>query len=827
MPGDHIPRRPLGHVPGKDFVDTHEPYGMKLGVITRVDELNMKADIHIITGGGDRFEIDLTQAMCGQRSFWGGVPEVNSTVIIGYRRKHKKLYEAMILGFIPSGSRLGLRFDPFAPVDPSTIDPEDASNLQQLVGSPYRVKRLKLRPGDVGGMSADGAEFTLTKDVRAYNRAGDFFELRDTDRTWVGSSIHRIENESGVMRISGPIRRGAFYTYPDIIQAPSTMTPTPPSTVIPPTVAGGTTITLPPPAAPQVLIQSAATPGAFAPGATTVGSATASTAQTASELAAIQQQQLQDAQIAAAVAAAAAATYPGLFVAPATPPSISSVTGQPVSTQPPYYGTYVYQAAGPGFMGGPNKFADVNGNLLGVFNNITEFPSTTYSNGRQVYYTNTYPGVNLEDPQSGGGAEAFTEYRIEVDHTSDLTQQVREEIDGFATAPRIPYIEHVLGTTVGNDTTSSAGQRTYNRPVKPKIFDDFSAGWGEGSFTMEEVPRSPLDDLEVFTVAGAYLLAIHPPRAIDDNYFACAVSKQGKIFLNVPGSIVERYPDGTKNVSMEANFLGGIKAYIGAATPSNVSINLTCEGAIVANIGSNSQGQAINVTYHSSVVTSYQGTPDDDDAAYTENIQGLKQIFCSGISTENVAGQKTTTVNGGYQIFTDRLAVQCNSGYSLSVSDYSATVGGKTQSNYALAVVENIVAGGKVSTILAGALVTTVAAGAILTTAGAGAMTDTVGGAFTMTAGGAASYTAGGAISQSAGGAISQTAGAAVTVTAALAATMTSGVAASLVAPQCLLGGPAAVLGIARGLPMMPPGSPSLDWITGLPLQGSAVSRSY
>lgn len=405
---------------------------------------------------------------------------------------------------------------------------------------------------------------------------------------------------------------------------------------------------------------------------------------------------------------------------------------------------------------------------------------------------------------------------------------MREEIDGFQIAPRNPYIEHVMGTTVGNNTTSSDEQRTYNRPTKPKIFDDFASTNSAGSFTMEEVPRSPLDDLEVYTTAGAYLLQIHPPHVIrPDDVFACAVSKQGKVFLNVPGSSVERYPDGTKNVSMEANLLGALKAYIGAASPSNVSINLTCEGGIIANIGSNSDGRAIDVTYHSSVLSTYTGTPDTDDSALTEDVQGMKQTFCSGISTENVGGQKTTTVNGGYQIFSDRLSLNLNGGYSINSQAYNATIAGMTQSNYAQAVIENIVAGGKISTILAGGLIQTVAAGAMINTVGGGAIVNTAGAAFSNTAGAAYSVTAGGAISQSAAGAISQSAAGAVAITAGLAATITAGVAVSLIAPQTLIGGPAAVFGLARGLPMMPPGSPSLDWITGLPLQGSAVARSW
>src|SRR5208282_2060090 len=203
---DHIPKHPVGHVPGGHSVDQGDPYGMKIGIITRVDEVTMKCDLRIITGAGDRVEIDLTQAQCGPRSFWGGIPEINSFVIVGYRRKQKGLYEAMILGYIPTGQRLGYRFDPLAPMDPATIAPGDQEAVQQIFGSPYRVKRIKMRPGDVGGMSSGGAELVLTKDIRMFNRSGESFELRDTDRTWVGSSIHRIENESGVTRISGPIR---------------------------------------------------------------------------------------------------------------------------------------------------------------------------------------------------------------------------------------------------------------------------------------------------------------------------------------------------------------------------------------------------------------------------------------------------------------------------------------------------------------------------------------------------------------------------------------------------------------------------------------------
>ena len=192
------PRHPVGSIPGKEFVDTGEPFGLKIGIINRVDEVNMKADVRILTGGGTRLEIDLTQAMAGPRSFWGGVPELNSLVIIGYRRKHKNLYEAMILGYLPVANRIGLRFDPLSPTDPSEIEADDLADAPGVLGPTYRRKRLKMKLGNVGGMSAEGSELVMDEDVRMVNRAGDLFELRDAERALVSQSVHRFESSSGI-----------------------------------------------------------------------------------------------------------------------------------------------------------------------------------------------------------------------------------------------------------------------------------------------------------------------------------------------------------------------------------------------------------------------------------------------------------------------------------------------------------------------------------------------------------------------------------------------------------------------------------------------------
>ena len=709
-------RNPSGYVPGAEFVSAAAPYGLKLGIITRVDEHEMKCDVKILTGVGDRFEIDLTQGMAGPRSFWGGVPEVNSMVIIGYRRRHKQVHEAVILGYIPVGSRSGLRFDPVAADDPRSIPASDRAAFAKLFGPQVRFKRLPLKPGDVGGMSASGSEFALSKDVRMCNRAGDFFELRDADRSLVAQSLHRVESEAGVFRTSGPVRRGGFYLPNDIFQA------------------DGRT---------------------------------------------------------------------------------------PRTEDQRYFGGDVIQ-----------RFTN-SGLILDTFNDPTVFPSTTYSNGRQVHYPSTSNGENFEGP-NGAGAEPFTEWRMEMAHTTDMVQEVREEIDGFQMNRQPLFIEYAMGTIVGNDTSSSTGLQQYGQLLRPKLFDDFEST-GPGTFAMEPIARLATDDLETYTTAGAYLFRINPPavppgRNTNNSVFAAAISKQGKLFVNIPGSSVEKYSSSTKNVSAEINMEGALKMRLGASKPNNVALHLTLEGGAVFDFRGGASGAGLQFRTHSSYVLECRGVPDVNDVAYSEDITGNKESATSGDNIQNVGGAKATTVNGGYAIMADRLSINGQSGMAVNAGQWDSLISGKSQYQYALQVLETIVLGGKVSTILAGGLTENLLAGARTINVVGGAMTTNVAaGAYTVSVGtGAIALSTGaGAASLSAGaGAVAITSGLAMTLTAGLAINLTAPAAIVLNSLQVLVGAPVAPLGVCRGGPIMPPGSPSLDWITGLPLQGAALFRS-
>lgn len=736
------PRHAPGRFHGDDFIDVNSISGLRVGVITRVDEIHMTADVTMITGGRtEREELQLTQSMAGPRSFWGGVPEINSMVILGYLPKHRKIKDAIILGYLPSATMGGLRFDPFSTDDPSSISSDEEVLYNQMFSPTIRTKRLKLKPGDVGGMSSDGSEFKMDRNVQIVNRGGDLIELRDAERLLIMQSINHFTSSSGAKIQHGPIRRGAFYLPYDIFQNNDTTKP---------------------------LVE--------APGGDNV----------------------------------------------AAPNPISS------QIQQHYFGQSVLEALGPGNSGDPTKYASTTGVVNAFFNQFGEFPPVTYSNGRKIFFVSTAVNANPESANTPG--DIYTEHRVELKHTTDAVQDVLDEIDGFnidTVHPRT-FIESVMGTVVGNDPNSSDGMYLYGRVLKPTLFDTWVSGQ-PGKFKMQEAvrPVGGLDN-EVNFQAGAFLFKVNPPESNDDdNPFAICISKQGKAYVNIPGSTQEDTYDGTKNVSLEAMLSGGLKAYIGKEINSGESIHLYCEGAVHVEFGADANGKGYTPVFHCSVDETYEGGNDNQNAARSTNIRGNCQLAVTGDNVTTVSGSHHTFCDGQITSQATRMNINAISGYTMNTAEENKMVSGKTQMNYGLVVMETIAAGGKLTTVLAGGIITTVAAGAVVTNVGGGAMSDNVGAAYSLVSGAAAAFTAGGAASFTAGAAFSATAAAAATITAALAATITSGVAASLVAPQCLLGGPAAVLGISRGLPMMPPGTPSLDWITGLPLQGCAISRSF
>ena len=86
-------------------------------------------------------------------------------------------------------------------------------------------------------------------------------------------------------------------------------------------------------------------------------------------------------------------------------------------------------------------------------------------------------GTKYKDNAFSNGS-AFTEYRIEMNHTADGSLPVTEQTEGFDSdrasvvageTNKPPFIEWVLGTPVGNDAFSTKGIEGYGLPIVPTI----------------------------------------------------------------------------------------------------------------------------------------------------------------------------------------------------------------------------------------------------------------------------------------------------------------------------------------------------------------------
>lgn len=140
--------------------------------------------------------------------------------------------------------------------------------------------------------------------------------------------------------------------------------------------------------------------------------------------------------------------------------------------------------------------------------------------------------------------QAFTEYRIEMNHTADGQLPVTEQTDGFDSdrasddvgvnkAP--PFIEWVLGTPVGNDAFSVNGIDNYGLPIVPTRdgleVANSSTPFGDHSATLLRVtPVVPdtTDSFVSFTKGGKFRAKISSP--LSDSFEARV---EGGAFLDV------------------------------------------------------------------------------------------------------------------------------------------------------------------------------------------------------------------------------------------------------------------------------------------------------
>jgi hypothetical protein len=198
----------------------------------------------------------------------------------------------------------------------------------------------------------------------------------------------------------------------------------------------------------------------------------------------------------------------------------------------------------------PYQFMQRGGyiNSNGFLMDNSSIPDAVYG-GKPIYR------VSLQSKENAAlhpDIQTLTEHRIELTHTSDGKLPVTEQTDMFdadrlpdsmnaGPGPKVPFIEHVYGSVVGNDPFSENGRTKYGLPIVPVVFEN-----GQPAAQLKAAvitsPNSSVPSTDIGDHA-CMLFRMSPP--IDDKRgdIFWSVNKRGQFFANVPGGPGESSAD--------------------------------------------------------------------------------------------------------------------------------------------------------------------------------------------------------------------------------------------------------------------------------------------
>lgn len=447
---------------------------------------------------------------------------------------------------------------------------------------------------------------------------------------------------------------------------------------------------------------------------------------------------------------------------------------------------------------------------------ITEYPYVVTSDGQRINYIVTGENEN----SFSDWPHAYIEDRKELRHISDGVMSVTEEGDGFQIDPREVFIEDVHGTVVGNDFSSTDGQRNYKRILKMDMFPSPYHSEPIGGPNLTAVDNMNQEVLD--SVALARLYRIQSPN--NSNQYVFGVNKEGRVFLHVPSSKTAETPNDTGR-SVDFHAEGLVKAIVGKDPGTELSTTVNLIGGAQYEIGRGPKGVSVDTLCHGPVNLSILGGDyTNNTPAYDIRVDGSCSRTMSG--TDFMYSRGTSVRKSGAGAITEGDSISHVAGFGgykvTSSGDLGFTVLGKTMEMYAQVVMTNF-ALGNIKLTLAGVDTHTMLAGAITRTLVAGAgITDTVATgniALSVGIGNVSTAVGTGNVAVTSGvGNLALTAGAGpIAITSSLATTLTAGVATSITSPTTKIG--IAVVGVATAGVPGPPG-PHLDFITGLPIFG-------
>jgi len=162
---------------------------LQVGVITRVDNERLVADIQFQSAPNIAKSVPLTDVYFTGRSFVGGMPEEGTVVICGFIKLTNKIGTPVILSYLSSDYLRSLSqvYDTGRAAD----EVAELTSIHEKIGyNIRRLKRRKLYPGDVNLESTQGSEILLDDDVLLSDKKLNEIKISSFDRKILQNSVN-------------------------------------------------------------------------------------------------------------------------------------------------------------------------------------------------------------------------------------------------------------------------------------------------------------------------------------------------------------------------------------------------------------------------------------------------------------------------------------------------------------------------------------------------------------------------------------------------------------------------------------------------------------
>lgn len=333
-----------------------------------------------------------------------------------------------------------------------------------------------------------------------------------------------------------------------------------------------------------------------------------------------------------------------------------------------------------------------------AFDNLV-VPAATYGGKPQFRVAQDSSSNGVTNPD----VPVFTEYRIEVAHTSDGTLPVTEQTDGIDIdrllpsapdmgvdgsgdpnpanrSPNSPMVEFILGTAVGNDPVGD--RSNYGRPLIASLFTK------EGALSPG---IRPADELTPVTEHAAFLLRVRnpaDPRAADA---FMAITKGGAFRSYFPGtgskSQEEFYQTG-KQVLLGADKDGQSLRTEGTGT---LSFKNTGPGRPTDNVGVEIRSEAGAVEIYAGGSSSSGAGSGFSDQNLTPSgqqigllLKSARSLLIEAQGKTKISGKTVVIEDTDMLVGTANTAVRFSAGDVISMSSkvHSVTVTGRAEYTY-------------------------------------------------------------------------------------------------------------------------------------------------